>query len=245
MTWDEPELLQHLKTVNPWLVEVIVNMPTIGVSPFAQPRKKPRFALEAEASIVLDHLPLPPFSTHFFDSTNLLHSIPAGIQGARHTHQFGPSFPNLQISIPHFGQFPAGLKRLDDSTPPPGIRSEDISKDTKNPDNIPHWLTKGNHHIQSSKESEKTKPAHIVLFGKIIFPNQPISNSSSKDTANASDANVEKASNPSDSSGLTQQNSPSDGGFPSYNDQDKTGVSLLDMGHCKVFMEMKNVGRTH
>ncbi|KAL0557284.1 hypothetical protein IC582_005810 [Cucumis melo] len=257
VTWDEPDLLQNVKSVNPWLVEVVVNMPAIHVSPFSPPRKKPRFPLQADTS-GFGHLPMPSFSTNMFDTTNPLQSItankiPAGIQGARHT-QFGLSSPNLQISKLLPGQFSPGLKHLDDATPLPGIRGEDIFGGMKNPDICSHWLTVGNH-IQSSKESSKeesskeskeTKPAHIILFGQLIFPNQQNSNSCSGDTMNASDANQEKASNISDGSGFSSQQNgslenSSEGGSTSYNGQDKSGLSL-DTGHCKVFMELENVG---
>ncbi|XP_023511968.1 auxin response factor 16-like [Cucurbita pepo subsp. pepo] len=250
VSWDEPDLLQNVKSVNPWLVEVVVNMPAIHVSPFLPPRKKPRYPLQAETA-VFGHLPMPSFSTNFFEATNPFQSItasniPAGIQGARHT-QFGLSSSNLQISIPPLRQFPAGLKHLEGATPIPVVRGEDSFGGTKSPDNQSHWLTVGNH-IQSSKETKETKPDHIILFGQLILPNQQSSNSSSGDTTNASDANLEKASNLSDGSGLSSQqngslDNSSDGGSTSYNGPNKTGLSL-DIGHCEVFMELENVSHT-
>ncbi|KAL0390531.1 UNVERIFIED_CONTAM: Auxin response factor 22 [Sesamum calycinum] len=42
VTWDEPDLLQNVKCVNPWLVEMVSNMPVLHLSPFSPPRKKLR-----------------------------------------------------------------------------------------------------------------------------------------------------------------------------------------------------------
>ncbi|VAI79551.1 unnamed protein product [Triticum turgidum subsp. durum] len=40
VTWDEPDLLQNVKRVSPWLVELVSNMPAIHLAPFSPPRKK-------------------------------------------------------------------------------------------------------------------------------------------------------------------------------------------------------------
>ncbi|GJR16324.1 auxin response factor 16-like protein [Tanacetum coccineum] len=37
VAWDEPELLQNVKRVNPWLVELVASMPAIHLSPFSPP----------------------------------------------------------------------------------------------------------------------------------------------------------------------------------------------------------------
>ncbi|KAD6796216.1 hypothetical protein R6Q59_019955 [Mikania micrantha] len=78
VSWDEPDLLQNVKRVSPWLVELVTNMPTIHLSP---PRKKLR-------------LPQPPdFPLNSSLITN--NHIPTSIQGARHNNpQIGSqSFP--------------------------------------------------------------------------------------------------------------------------------------------------------
>ncbi|KAK6142221.1 hypothetical protein DH2020_022569 [Rehmannia glutinosa] len=42
VTWDEPDLLQNVKCVSPWLVEMVSNVPVLHLSPFTPPRKKLR-----------------------------------------------------------------------------------------------------------------------------------------------------------------------------------------------------------
>ncbi|XP_022939946.1 auxin response factor 16-like [Cucurbita moschata] len=248
VAWDEPDLLQNVKSINPWLVEVVVNMPAIHVSPFSPPRKKQRF--HPAETAVFGHLPMPSFSTNFFETTSSLQSvtgnnIPAGIQGARHT-QFGLSSPDFQLSKLNLGPCSAGFKHLDEATPLPGTPGENMFGGMKSPDNS-HWLTMGNN-TESSKDSKETKPDHIILFGQLILPNQLISNSCSADTTNASYENQGKSSNPSDGSGLSSQQNgslenSSEGGSTSYNGHEKTGFSL-NTGQCKVFMEFEDIGRT-
>ncbi|KAJ9553837.1 hypothetical protein OSB04_017882 [Centaurea solstitialis] len=68
VAWDEPELLQNVKRVNPWLVELVASMPAMHLSPFSPPRKKLR-------------IPQPPDFPLLMMSTS--------IQGARHSSHFG------------------------------------------------------------------------------------------------------------------------------------------------------------
>ncbi|EMS48753.1 Auxin response factor 8 [Triticum urartu] len=113
VTWDEPELLQNVKRVCPWLVELVSSMPNLHLPSFSPPRKKPRIPSYADFPFEgqLFHPPPPPFPPgHHHQQDQLLHhSFPffpfpdsngaplAGIQGARHA-QFGPSFSDLHLS---------------------------------------------------------------------------------------------------------------------------------------------------
>ncbi|KAM3388373.1 hypothetical protein ACQJBY_010882 [Aegilops geniculata] len=114
VTWDEPELLQNVKRVCPWLVELVSSMPNLHLPSFSPPRKKPRIPSYADFPFEgqLFHPPPPPFPPghHHPQQDQLLHhSFPffpfpdsngaplAGIQGARHA-QFGPSFSDLHLS---------------------------------------------------------------------------------------------------------------------------------------------------
>ncbi|XP_011624034.1 auxin response factor 18 [Amborella trichopoda] len=104
VSWDEPDLLQNVKRVNPWLVEVVSNIPTLQISPFSLPKKKHRISHPDFSSLDGTHCSLvgptptlppnllglvnPPWQQH-------VDSVPsAGIQGARHG-RFGISLPNL------------------------------------------------------------------------------------------------------------------------------------------------------
>nr|APA20268.1 auxin response factor 10 [Populus tomentosa] len=55
VAWDEPDLLQNVKRVSPWLVELVSNMPVIHLSPFSPPRKKSRFPQQLDFPLDLQH----------------------------------------------------------------------------------------------------------------------------------------------------------------------------------------------
>ncbi|GFY93334.1 auxin response factor 16 [Actinidia rufa] len=103
VTWDEPELLQNVKHISPWLVELVSNIPTIHLSPFSPPRKKLR--LPQHPDFPLDcQFQLPTFSGNLFGPTNPFNCLPdnppAGMQGARHA-QYGLSLSDLHLNKLH------------------------------------------------------------------------------------------------------------------------------------------------
>uniref|UniRef100_F6HR27 Auxin response factor n=1 Tax=Vitis vinifera TaxID=29760 RepID=F6HR27_VITVI len=133
VTWDEPDLLQNVKRVSPWLVELVSNMPSIHLTHFSPPRKKlrfpqyPDFPLDAQFS-------MPTFSSNLVGPSNpfgcLSDNIPAGMQGARHA-QYG-----LSLSDPHHnkfqsGLFPAPFPQLDHPATPPKASNDYKSDDRK------------------------------------------------------------------------------------------------------------------
>ncbi|KAL7095840.1 hypothetical protein ACP275_10G047800 [Erythranthe tilingii] len=203
VAWDEPDLLQNVKRVSPWLVELVSSMPPIhhhNLSPFSPPRKKMRLPFDGQ-------IPLPAFSGNPFGCipNNNNNNTPAGMQGARH----GLSLSDL---------FPAGFMPLN-RVPLPST--------TANNENVSCQLTMGNSN-RGSKVSDNCKTAPFVLFGRPILTEKQISLSGcSSDTRtgnSSSDGNEGKMGNNSDE------------GFQSELD--------LETGHCKVFMESEDVGRT-
>lgn len=86
--WDEPDLLQNVKCVSPWLVELVPNMPLVHLSPFSPQRKKLRLPQPPD---------LPP--DHFSFSTSL--PLGGSIQGTRHG-RFEIPLSDLDLSIKHF-----------------------------------------------------------------------------------------------------------------------------------------------
>ncbi|CAL0316103.1 unnamed protein product [Lupinus luteus] len=232
VVWDEPDLLQNVMCVNPWLVELVTNMPTFHLSPFSPPRKKQRFQQDSEFYLN-NQLPMPSFSSNLLNHhTNSLCNIQdhssSSIQGARHA-QFGPTpsyFPfNTKQVQPEMHLF--GFQRLDHAAepvrPPCGIYKSGTKKSNVD---MSCLLTIGNPG-QSLKESNEAKAPHILLFGKLIHTEQKNSNNSSTGTGgnSASDSTSQKTSNASDGQGSSalHQNSPiensSDGGSPWYKDQ--------------------------
>jgi hypothetical protein len=102
VTWDEPDLLQNVKCVNPWLVEIVSSIPPIHLGPFSPPRKKfrvpqhPDFPFDGQLLNPIFHgNPLGPSNSPLRCFSDI---APAGIQGARHA-QFGlPLRARLMVS---------------------------------------------------------------------------------------------------------------------------------------------------
>ncbi|XWS66883.1 hypothetical protein CRYUN_Cryun05aG0239000 [Craigia yunnanensis] len=240
VTWDEPDLLQNVKRVSPWLVELVSNMPAIHLSPFSPPRKKLR--VPQYPDFLLDgQLPMPTFSGNLLGPRNpfgcLPNTTPAGMQGARHAH-YGLSdlhFNKLQSSL-----FSAGFPPLDHAaTPNRTSNSGPIIQKSSMSANVSCVLTMA-HSSQNSKKTDDVKTPQLVLFGQPILTEQQISLSCSGDTVSpvltgnsSSEGNLDKTANFSDcsASALHQQGLLERACFPWT-------------GHCKVFMESDDVGRT-
>ncbi|KAL1545837.1 Auxin response factor 18 [Salvia divinorum] len=246
VSWDEPDLLQNVKRVSPWLVELVSNMPAIHLSPFSPPRKKMR--LPQHSDYPFDgQIPMPPISHQLVGSSNpfgcLPNTNPAGMQGARHAH-YGLSLSSLHVNKQHqLGLFPVGFLPLDRY--PTGPSSPLLPTPASN-ENISCLLTMGNP-TQGSTKPDNGKAAPFVLFGKPILPENQISLSCSSDTISptrtgnsSSDGNVEITGNTSDGSGCgLNQNE-----VPEHSSCEGSQPDILETGHCKVFMESEDVGRT-
>ncbi|KAF2318523.1 hypothetical protein GH714_008588 [Hevea brasiliensis] len=251
VAWDEPDLLQNVKRVSPWLVELVSNMPASHLSPFSPPMKKLRIPQPPDFSLI-GQLPVPSFTSNPLSSNSPLRcvsdNIPVGIQGARHA-QFELSSADLHFNKLQSGLFPVGFQQLDHSAPTSRIPSRNFMGVAENNEKISCLLTMGNP-TMSLKENSETKAPHIVLFGQLILPDQQSSQSCSGDTNgnSSSDGNPEKTTNLSDGSvsvfhqtGLLENSS--DEVSPRYKDHQETDLGL-ETGHCKVFMESEDVGRT-
>ncbi|GMN51077.1 hypothetical protein TIFTF001_020225 [Ficus carica] len=231
--WDEPDLLQNVKRVNPWLVEHVTTIPAIHVSPFSPARKKMRFLQKPELSLSqLSQLSLPFIPSNFLDSSSPFHyipdTIPAGMQGARH-FQLGQYSPDLHLNGLQSSLFPIGFQPYYPVNPPanPG---GNFMNSTENNENIPYWMkmeTRG----QTLKVKDETKTPQLLLFGKVILTEEQISKTSSGENR-VSNGNLEKTANPSDDSGSTVLQNGSR--------ENSTDGS----GHSKVLGELDHVGKT-
>uniref|UniRef100_A0A0E0Q1T6 Auxin response factor n=2 Tax=Oryza rufipogon TaxID=4529 RepID=A0A0E0Q1T6_ORYRU len=254
VSWDEPDLLQNVKRVSPWLVELVSNMPAIHLAPFSPPRKKLCVPLYPELPID-GQFPTPMFHgnplargvgpmCYFPDGT------PAGIQGARHA-QFGISLSDLHLNKLQSSLSPHGLHQLDHGMQP-RIAAGLIIGHPAARDDISCLLTIGS--PQNNKKSDgKKAPAQLMLFGKPILTEQQISLGDAASVAvkkSSSDGNAENTVNKSNSdvsSPRSNQNGTTDnlscGGVPLCQDNKVLDVGL-ETGHCKVFMQSEDVGRT-
>ncbi|KAL2250632.1 auxin response factor 18 [Sesamum indicum] len=249
VTWDEPDLLQNVKRVSPWLVELVSNMPAIHLSPFSPPRKKLRLPQNSEFPLD-SQIPLPAFSgNHLLGSSNpfgcLPNNSPAGMQGARHA-QYGLSLSDLHLNKLQSSLFPVGFLPPHRVPLPTGASNPIIPEPGSN-ENISCLLTMGNS-TQGSKKSDNGKAAPFVLFGQTILTEKQISLSCSSDTVSPA-----RTGNSSSGGNANKMGNTSDGSVPAPNQNDAPDHSScegfqselnLETGHCKVFMESEDVGRT-
>ncbi|PKA52080.1 Auxin response factor 18 [Apostasia shenzhenica] len=251
VSWDEPDLLQNVKCVSPWLVELVTSMPPMPFTPFLPSNKKPRIPQHPDFSLDFQ-LPTPPYHGNaLIPSSSPLCCLQdgnpaAGIQGTRHT-QYGISRPDLHLRKLQSGMFHAGFQQLDHFLPPSRISTGLIVSDSTACEDVSCLLTLGHSPQSTKKEFSKqcNAQAHqFMLFGKPIFTEQQFSQSPN----NSFDVNSEKTSNLSDVSGsaihqnITKKNLSCEG--ISWFQNQKVKELGLETGHCKVFMEFEDVGRT-
>ena len=246
VTWDEPDLLQNVKCVNPWLVELVSSIPPIHLGPFSPPRKKlrvpqhPDFPFDSQLLNPIFHgNPLGPSNSPICCFPD---NAPAGIQVARHA-QFGLPLTDHQLNKLHLGLFQGGgFNRLDAITPQSRIPKGFMITSAPVKETVSCLLTIGT--PQGTEKSDERKKPHIMLFGKPILTEQQMNSGGSRETFSPevtgnslSDSNAQKTGNVSDGSGSSICI-----GFPS---QGRKASDLgLEVGHCKVFMESEDVGRT-
>ncbi|KAF8723104.1 hypothetical protein HU200_022257 [Digitaria exilis] len=246
VTWDEPDLLQNVKCVNPWLVELVSSIPPIHLGPFSPPRKKfrvpqhPDFPFDGQLLNPIFHgNPLGPSNSPICCFPD---NAPAGIQGARHA-QFGLPLTDHQLNKLHLGLFQGGgFNRLDAITPQSRVSKGFVISSAPIKESVSCLLTIGT--PQGTETSDDKKKPHIMLFGKPILTEQQMNSGGSRETFSpevtgngSSDGNVQKTGNVSDGSGSSI--------CIGFSSQGHEASELgLEAGHCKVFMESEDVGRT-
>lgn len=266
VSWDEPDLLQNVKRVSPWLVELVSNMPPIHLAPFSPPRKKLRIPQYPEFSSDVQ-LPALPFSENpLIPSSSPMCCLPddspaVGIQGPRHS-QYGTNLPELRFGKLQSGVLHAGFHQLDHLDPSPRISTGHIFPNSTIQEDVSCLLTMGNPSLNTKKDCNKecnanllnakkncneecdTKKPQFLLFGKPIFTEQQLSLSPNS----FFNMNSDKVANLSDGSGSSihlngaGDNSPSEG-IPWYLHQ-KADEPASDFGRCKLFVESEDVGHT-
>lgn len=231
-----------MKRVSPWLVELVSNMPAIHLSPFS-PRKKLR--IPQPFDFPFDGTKFPMFSPGFaagnngggesmcYLSNDNNNNAPAGIQGARQAQQlFGSPSPSL-LSDLNLNTFHSGSKLQQSSSSPamflsgfnPRHHYDNIvlprqTRDAEFNNNISCSLTIGNPGLaQDKKKSGSVKTHQFLLFGQPILTEQQVMNRKRA---------LEEEAEKEEKGGLTWN----------------YGLQGLETGHCKVFMESEDVGRT-
>ncbi|KAK9079130.1 hypothetical protein SSX86_000800 [Deinandra increscens subsp. villosa] len=156
--WDEPDLLQNVKRVSPWLVELVSNMPLVHLSPFSPHRKKLRLPQSPD-------LPKDGFALSQSFSVNPQtpsSCFPAGIQGARHA-RFQIPFSDLNLT--HKLQLNLFPNHFDSPKDPDGVIDG-------NNDDLSCLLTIGNSCYKLDKSEDKVKTPIFLLFGQPIHIDQ-------------------------------------------------------------------------
>ncbi|WJX74255.1 hypothetical protein P8452_57928 [Trifolium repens] len=245
VTWDEPDLLHNVKRVSPWLVELVSNMSVIHLSPFSPPRKKLRFPQHPDFPLDVVQFPIPTFSGNPLNplccvsSSDHYNAPAAGIQGARHA-QIGISLSDLHLNNNNnkvqLGVFPKNPETT-------------ISND-KGKESLSCLLTIGNSHKRSLeiKSDNNVKRHQFLLFGQPILTEQQISRKvSSDDVLLSQNKNKEKwffsDTTTTTQSSISKQFSPAKSSTTSASAEFCWQLGL-DTGHCKVFLESEDVGRT-
>lgn len=230
VTWDEPDSKHNVQRVNPWLIEVVSNMPIINFSSYSPARKKLR--LPQQSDFTLDGQ-YPGSPTALGPSSPLCYlpdNTPVGIQGARHV-LFGVSLSDTHLTDKlQLGIFPSNLELLNQvSSTPTGI----VKGQKNDSESLSSLLTVGNS-SQNLEKSDGVKTHQFTLFGQPIVTEQQGSSSSSGDAVSQDfskspvDGNTDKENNLSNGSGPSLQATKVD----------------LDTGGCKVYMESEDAGWT-
>jgi hypothetical protein len=179
VTWDEPELIQNVNRVNPWLVELSSNLPLVNISPFYPARKK--FRSPQYSDLPFDEkFPVSSFSNNPLGPrspfVSLHDNIPAGIQGARHAHFMSPYPTSVGSTLPdhHPKILQPGLFRSSFQHDPLSEITDDVILDgSNNDDDVSCLLTIGNSSDRSRKNN--VKGPCFLLFGQPILTEQQIS----------------------------------------------------------------------
>ncbi|XP_051218298.1 auxin response factor 10 [Lolium perenne] len=257
VSWDEPELLQNVKRVCPWLVELVSSMPNLHLPSFSPPRKKQRIPSYADFPLdgQLFHPP-PPFPpNHPLAHDQLMHhhSFPvfpfptnggaphlAGVQGARHP-QFPPSFPDLRVTNLQQPSLPySGTRRPAADHADPGISTVlTIGTSPVREDDAACILPK-----KAFDAAKAPPPPTLHLFGQAILTEEQMKSSGSCGSPNWE---AEKVSEEGSGSGVIQGSPSNNNNTSSWRLGDSSSQSSselgLEPGQCKVFVESDAVGR--
>lgn len=227
-----------MKRVSPWLVELVSSMSVIHLSPFSPPRKKLRFPQHPDFPLDVVQFPIPTFTGNplnplccLSSSSDHYNAPAAGIQGARHA-QIGISLSDLRVNNINNNRIQLGVFPNNPET---------ISND-KSKESLSCLLTIGNSHKRSLEinSDNNVKRHQFLLFGQPILTEQQISRKASSEK----DKEKRFLSDTSQSS-ISEQFSPGKSSTTTTSTTELCWQQLgLDTGHCKVFLESEDVGRT-
>jgi len=248
VTWDEPELLQNVKRVCPWLVEQVSSMPNLHLPNFSPPPRKkqrlPEFPFEGQPLFdppFPPARPLPSLAPHprpHHDHGGFIPFFPfpdgsaaAGIQGARHA-QLAPFFSDLHIGNLQQSLLFCGVRPADHHAPAAPRISTDLAIG-----NLPPRRDAPRSPPAAANKADDVKPVGIMLFGRAILTEEQMKSSSPTSPGATRKRSPNTPDRSGSGSGVTE-------GSPAKNNLLDAG---LEPGHghgqCKAFVESDAVGR--
>ncbi|KAL1323652.1 hypothetical protein HN51_033924 [Arachis hypogaea] len=235
VTWDEPDLLQNVKRVSPWLVELVSNMPIINISPFSPPRKKLRFPQHPDFPQDIQFTSLPTFPGNYIGPNSPMYCLsenaPASIQGTRHA-QIGISLSDFHLSNKlQLGLLPTSIHRLD-------VHNRDMTNHDKSKESLSCLLTMGKSNKSLENSDNNVKTHQFLLFGQPILTEQQISRTG-KDSPD--ETKIKEKCFLGEAKFAVSQHIPPG---KASNAAEFSWQIGLETSHCKVFLESEDVGRT-
>ncbi|CAH9097494.1 unnamed protein product [Cuscuta epithymum] len=234
VTWDEPDLLQNVKHVSPWMVELVATMPMVPLSHFSPPRKK--LCLPQNISLE-SQVQLPSFSRNTLEASSTFccssDNLSAGIQEARHM-QFGHPLMDIHLS----NKLNLGL-----SLPTTDPNHTRITRDLQdNSENVRCSVTPWT----SSPQNVMTP--QFLLFGQPILTEQQLSHRSPKSPNENNPASRDRFPNDStrnsDNNKGLQEKVLGAGATHFGNQTVRAEECRNDSGgHCKVFLGAETVAK--
>ncbi|XP_059630862.1 auxin response factor 17 [Cornus florida] len=184
VTWDEPEVLQNGKKVNPWLVEYVVPTPPLH-SPFPAAKRlrvpqNPGLLTDGEGELFF---PMRGLSNSMMGNLNSslmnYNSFPAGMQGARQDPFCVSALSNFisegarQTCIDNYfgNDMTPKLKTVSTDLNIGSSQSDSFSPDSQSSVHFSDVELAGRRGCNSTK---KVGSSSIQLFGKIIHMKEPV-----------------------------------------------------------------------
>uniref|UniRef100_A0A6N2KXN8 PB1 domain-containing protein n=2 Tax=Salix viminalis TaxID=40686 RepID=A0A6N2KXN8_SALVM len=238
VTWDEPDLLQNVKRVSPWLVELASNMAAIHFSPFSITKEE----VETSTSTLIFPSTVNFRCRYFPAATSLDPAVPLIVYPP--TLLLACREPGMLIMVYHYQITSINCKLVW-----LGLVSRRC------------WII-----LLHSLKPQTSKPfkrlacvkkyLSLLLFGQPILAEQQISLSCTGNAASpvltgnsSSEGNLDKMANFSDGSvstlhrrGLPESSSCEE--LQWNKDNHRKSEPSFETGHCKVFLDSEDVGRT-
>ncbi|KAK3158506.1 hypothetical protein QOZ80_2AG0138070 [Eleusine coracana subsp. coracana] len=264
VTWDEPDLLQNVKRVSPWLVELVSAIPSIHLAPsssFSSPPrqyKKPRPAPYPEFPFEGGHILNPPFPPN---------PVPYRHHFPNPYPSLFPSFPDGVLLQPYrepgkrdsFHPYQIPTSQTCSRAIPPAARI-DTDLTIGGADQVSCALSIGANSNNNKPHAAVKPAAGLMLFGQTILTEQQMSLNTTTSSSGGSAASpaatrtitssrnwiagemggTYNVSSEGSGSGVIQNESPTN---KASSERPHWFRDLSEPGQCKVFVESDAVGR--